>query len=188
MLNLTESISMVFNCFCAKTKEDEESKLDKKIYHVSKENRISVLPITPNFDIDNLYPITDHVELWNIFVVGIDKTYILSSVNDPHIRIVNSAELLNKKATGILTPDLTAFFDSVWDRTMIGGKQLQFYITWNGRLYFINTYPFLNGKHNVIGAILFMRAFDSMPETKYALIDGFNSNGPSTEETRQRPK
>ncbi len=171
MLNIFENFSVVFNCFW-KSKKQYEKELEKKIYHVSKQNKISVLPITPTFDIENLYPLTDHVELWNIFVVGNDKTYIMSQVKDPSISIPEADELLNRKENGILPDDLATFFDTIWDRTLLG-RQLQFYIVWNGRLYFINTYPFYNGKRSVIGAILFMRAFETMPESSLALIDGF---------------
>lgn len=184
MLNLFENFSIVFNCFWKSKKQQKELELEKKIYHVSKQNKISVLPITPTFDIENLYPLTDRVELWNIFVVGNDKTYIMSQVKDPTISIPEADELLNRKANGILPEDLATFFDTIWDRTLLG-RQLQFYIVWNGRLYFINTYPFFNGRRAVIGAILFMRAFETMPESCLALMDGFvEPKKKSTEENR----
>lgn len=186
MLNLFENFSIVFNCFW-KSKKQKELELEKKIYHVSKQHKISVLPITPTFDIENLYPLTDRVELWNIFVIGNDKTYIMSQVKDPTIVIPEAEDLLNRKANGILPDDLAIFFDSIWDRTLLG-RQLQFYIVWNGRLYFINTYPFFNGKRAVIGAILFMRAFETMPESSLALIDGFvEPKKKSTEQHRGVP-
>lgn len=159
-MSVFENFNLTFNCF-GKEKHDDKA-LAKNLYYVSKQHKISVLPITPTFDIENLYPLTDGVGLWNIFVVGNDKTYILSQVNDPSISIPEAQHLLNRKANGVLPDDLTSFFDSVWDRTL-GGRQLQFYMVWNGKLYFINSYPFFNGKRVVIGATLFMRAFDSMP-------------------------
>jgi hypothetical protein len=145
--------------------------LDRKIYQVSREYKISILPITPQFDIDNLYPLTDHVELWNIFVVGNDKTYILANINDLHIHIPNHNGLHNQKGEDILPSELVKVFDTLWDRTL-SGRQLQFYMVWNGKLYFMNTYPFFNGAKVVIGAILFMRAFETMPETRFATYDG----------------
>jgi hypothetical protein len=169
--------------FCtgkSKTKYDDDD-LDKKIYDVSREYKISILPITPNFDIDNLYPLTDHVELWNIFIVGNDKTYILANVNDPHIHIPNHSSLKNNQGQTILPQELVMVFDSIWSKTL-QGKQLQFYMVWNSKLYFINTYPFFNGKATVIGAILFMRAFETMPETKFTAFEGNLS--PSKENER----
>lgn len=149
---------------------DEE--LDKRIYHVSREYKISILPITPNFDIDNLYPLTDHVELWNTFVVGNDKTYILACVNDPHIVIPRVGDLPNNQGKNMLPEELYIVFDTLWTKTL-KGKQLQFYMVWNSKLYFMNTYPFFNGKGKVIGAILFMRAFDTMPETRFTTLEGY---------------
>jgi hypothetical protein len=173
MLNFNVFENIDFNCFCfaRRKKSRGEEDLDRKIYDVSREYKISILPIIPNFDIDNLYPLTDHVELWNIFIVGNDKTYILASVNDPHIVIPNS-NLTNHQAKNILPDELVKLLDGIWDKTL-GGKQLQFYMVWNGKLYFINTYPFFNGKDKVIGAILFMRTFESMPETKFTTLDGY---------------
>lgn len=163
LFTFLETINLNFNCFRPDAKNASDD-MDKKLYHVSKEHKISILPIMPTFDLENLYPITDGVGVWNIFVVGNDKTYVLSQVNDPSVYVPEAPDLLNRKAMGILPADLTEFFDTVWDRTLTG-VQLQFYMTWNGRLYFINTYPFFNGKKVVIGAIMFMRAFDSLPES-----------------------
>lgn len=183
MFSLLESFNLVCNCFW-KSKSQKEVELEKQIYQVSKQHKISVLPITPTFDIENLYPLTDRVELWNIFVIGNDKTYIMTQVKDPNITIPEAKDLLNRKANGILPDDLSQFFDTIRDRTLLG-RQLQFYIVWNGRLYFINTYPFFNGKRKVIGAILFMRAFETMPESSLTIIDGFVApQKKSTEENR----
>lgn len=169
MFSFLNTLKMVFNCYCG-GKRPYDDPLDRQIYHVSRENKISILPITPNFDIENLYPLTDKVELWNTFVVGNDKTYILTSVNDPFIDIVNVDRLVNHRAKGIIPDDLLGFFDTVWDSTLVG-KQLQFYMVWNSRLYFVNTYPFFNGKGKVIGAILFMRMFETMPDAKFQISE-----------------
>jgi hypothetical protein len=145
---------------------------DIDIYNVSREYKISILPIFPYFEIDNLYPLTDHVELWNIFIVGNDKTYILANINDPHIKIPNAKNLANKQGESMIPTELHILFDSIWNKTLSGTK-LQFYMVWSGKLYFINTYPFRNGKDKIIGAIMFMRAFDTMPETRFTSLDGY---------------
>ena len=173
--NLFENIELVFNCFGKPKKKGltKEEDLDRNIYKVSREYKISILPITPNFDIDNLYPLTDHVELWNIFIVGNDKTYILANINDQHIMIPQAHQLPNKQGQSILPSELVMVFDSIWTKTLLG-KQLQFYMVWNSKLYFVNTYPFFNGRRKVIGAILFMRGFETMPETKFTTsLDGY---------------
>jgi hypothetical protein len=160
----------MFNCFKPVTLLDEKQ-LDTNIYAASRKFKISILPINNHFDIENLYPLTDHVELWNIFIVGNDKTYILASVKDPCITIPGADDLLNHRGNNRLPVELNEFFNTIWDKTL-NGKQLQFYMVWSGRLYFINTYPFLNGKGKVIGAALFMRAFETMPEMHIATLDG----------------
>jgi hypothetical protein len=169
--NLFENID--FNCFWFsskakgnKSKNNKDCDLEKKIFDVSKEYNISILPIQNNVEIENLYPPTDHVELWNTFIVGCDKTYILANVNDDHIRIPHLDLLPNRKGLNLLPDELSNVFDKIWDKTLTNTK-LQFYMTWNGKLYFINTYPFLNGKQKVIGATLFMRAFEKMPEAHF---------------------
>lgn len=143
--------------------------LDRNIYNISRKYKVSILPITPNFDIENLYPLIDHVELWNIFIVGNDKTYLLANIIDPHMKIPRVSP---SKAASILPKDLENILDSIWTKTL-SGKQLQFYMVWSSRLYFLSTYPFLNGKSKVSGAILFMRAFENMPKRRFATtVDG----------------
>ena len=164
MLNLNVFENIVLKCACF-GKHENENDIDRNIYKISREYKISILPITPNFDIDNLYLLTDHVELWNIFVIGNDKTYILANVNDPHIKLPEAENLPNKKGQMILPSELIMVFDSIWTKTLLG-KQLQFYMVWNTKLYFVNTYPFFNGKNVVIGAILFMRGFNNIPDNK----------------------
>ena len=202
--NLFENINLKFSCFgCCGKKTDEEIEdethitmrskdlrkesyeLDKHIYKVTREYKISILPITADFDIENLYPLTDHVELWNIFIVGNDKTYILANVNDPHILIPNISALPNKQAQNILPDELINVFNSIWSKTLTG-KQLQFYMVWNGKLYFVNTYPFFNGKDIVIGAIMFMRAFEKTIEPKFVTTLDGTSIPPRVSEDTER--
>jgi hypothetical protein len=163
--NLFENIDLHFKCFRGSNTRENS---DQKLYDVSRKYKISILPITTTYDIENLYPITDHVELWNIFIIGNDKTYILAKVSDPHIQIPNYEQLPNKQGKNIIPDELIKVFDSVWDSTL-SGAQLQFYLVWNSKLYFMNTYPFLNDKKKVIGAIMFMRAFMSMPPDMHSI-------------------
>jgi hypothetical protein len=202
--NLFETITLKFSCFgCCGKKTDEEIEdethiatrgkdirkesyeLDKNIYKVTREYKISILPITADFDIENLYPLTDHVELWNIFIVGNDKTYILANVNDPHILIPNINTLPNKQAQNILPDELITVFNGIWSKTLTG-KQLQFYMVWNSKLYFVNTYPFFNGKDIVIGAIMFMRAFEKTIEPKFVTTLEGTSVPPRISEDTER--
>jgi hypothetical protein len=141
-----------------------DQELDRRLYEVSKKYKIAVLPIQENYDLDNLYPITDKVELWTILVVGNDKTYIHVSNPDPFRTIPNlNSSVLNKKADNLLPEEFKAFLDPLWDKTLIG-NQLQFYMVVDGRIFFVNTYPFYNQSSKVIGAILFMRKFDTITD------------------------
>jgi hypothetical protein len=161
--NLFENIDFHFKCFRGSSfRRKPKKKLDKRLHEVDFQSKISILPLTANYDIENMYPITGNVELWNIFIVGNDKRYILANVNDPQTTIPNHDQLLNKQGTNILPDELTKVFDGVWDSTLTG-EQLQFYMVWDSKLYLINTYPFLNEKKKVIGAIMFMRAFMNIP-------------------------
>lgn len=167
--NLFEKLELTFQCFGKpKTKElnkKSEDELHKNIYNVSPEYKVSILPIQAHFDIENLYPTTDQVHTWNIFVVGSDKTYILANINDEHISIPNAGQLPNHQGPVMLPNELVIVFDNIWTQTLTGRK-LQFYMVWNGKLYLINTYPFSNNKNKVIGAIMFMRGFDTVPESR----------------------
>lgn len=167
--NLFENLNLNFECFCTpKTKDDSQKNLNKLIFSSSKKFNISILPISPNYNIENLSPTSATAHLWNIFIIGNDKTYILASVKDNFNEIPNSQQLINKKGVNILQEDLYEFFETIWDETL-KNKQLQFYMVWCGKLYFINTYPLFNGVKKIIGAILFMRLFETMPITNYTI-------------------
>jgi hypothetical protein len=157
-VNLVKNLKLKFACFSDEIEEVEEDVRPSQ-YNQSSKN-LSIIPVSDTYHIDNLYPITDHVEFWNIFVVGNDKTYILANVKDPHIFLPHVEKLTNDRGNRILPPALMKMFDNIWTKTLTGVK-LQFYLLWGGKLFFVNTYPFLNGNQLVIGAIMFMRAFDN---------------------------
>lgn len=160
-----------------KRKPSYSEPLDKRIYQVSREHKISILPIVASYDIENLYPLTDQVHLWNTFVVGNDTTYILANICDSAVaqgEYIDQGTLLNKKGNGIIPTDLSQFMDAVWDKTL-SGKQMQFFMVWNARLFFTNTYPLFNGSSKVIGAVMFMRSFDSLPQGQGQPAFEFNS-------------
>lgn len=127
------------------------------MFKVGKYN-VSILPVESNFQITNLMPLTNHVELWNVFVVGNDKSYILAHVNDPYTSLPLAGNLPNRTGDAGLPSEVVLLFDVIWTKTL-AGKQLQFFMSWNGRLYLVNTYPLANGRQATIGAVMFMRAF-----------------------------
>ena len=96
--------------------------------------------------------------MWNIFIIGNDKVYILASINDFE-GFPDTKGILNTNASLVLPDTLKEFFDPVWDKTLMG-RQLQFYMIFFGRTYFVNTYPFYNEDKLIIGAIMFVRSFE----------------------------
>ncbi len=174
MLNINLLESLTLKCSCMKKpktkgEDKEENDVDSKIYDVISKYNVSILQMPHNHEITNLYPNNGDVTLWNIFVIGSDKTYILADVRDPDSKIPNSNRLLNHQGINIIPDDLFKILDSIWDKTLLG-KQLQFYMVWNDKLYFVNTYPFFNKRNYVIGAIMFMRKFESN-QYKFTSID-----------------
>lgn len=185
--NIFENIDIICKCFGLEDKKiKRKSHSSKFIEDIVSDSKISILPISPNFDIDNLYPITNHVQLWNIFVVGSDKTYIMANIKDQHIKFNKSDDLLNRKGSNILPEELNEMFDSIWERTLKGNR-LQFYMVICGKLYFINTYPFINDKQKINGGIMFMRSFDIMPPVESDNIS-INDNRISLDKKEQSPR
>ncbi len=149
-------------CFSVKKKLKTKAVMES-LYRVSQKYKLSILPISSEYELENLYPITDRVHEWNTMIVGNDKTYILSHVGDNKLEVPkNDLEDIVNTNGSKLPEELFLFFDSVWDYTL-QGTQLQFYIVLNGKLYLINTYCLRNKSNKVIGGTLFMRNFDTLP-------------------------
>jgi hypothetical protein len=166
MFKFIDSMSFVFNCFCSQKleekneKENENDIFAKNMYDLSAKHNISILPIQNNFELENLYPKSNHVQDWITFVIGKDKTYILANTGSNVFG--NSRQLVNHKASGFLPNSLEEFLDPIWERTL-SGSDMQFFMLYDGKTYFVNTYSFKNKSNNVIGASMFMRLFDTLP-------------------------
>lgn len=167
MLAHTLSYFSRFLCLIHPKAFEPRDDIDRRIYSVSREHKISILPVLPNLDIDSYYPLTDHPELWNVFVVASDRSYVTTNINDAHLK---SPTITNTNS--ILPTELQTLFDSIWTKTL-SGRSLQFYMVWNGKLFFASTCPFYNGKRKITGAIMFLRSFESMPETRFTSLDGY---------------
>ena len=163
MLNFNLFETLNVSCLCRKKgatvgdDEEDEGDLHSSLYRMARDYKISVLPVDSAFELSNLFPLTNHVERWNIMIVGKTKEYILASIKDPHTRIPSS-NMANRRGEEALPGELVQLFDALWTKTL-SGKQLQFFLVWNSKLYLVNTYPLRNGAAVVIGAIMFMRAF-----------------------------
>lgn len=154
----------VINCFFGNRKQRERKlenqKFQSKIERIGAKYNICVLPVMAEFEIENLYPVTDQVHKWNILIVGKDKTYIHANIYD--LDIPEAENLPNHKGANVLGLELNEFFDPVFDKTL-DGKKLQMLIVWRKNTYLVNTYPLTNQRNGVVGAIMFIRAYDLMP-------------------------
>lgn len=180
--------NFTLNCFgCKKTSDEEkrkknverqkqqqyESEIDNlnDVFHNSKYD-IVILPIDPNvYSIQNLFPYWNHVQTWDIFIVGCDKTYILAQINSFETASDLSSSLPNNKGYGRMDTEFYDFLEPVWDRTLSGVK-LQLFMQMREKTYLINTFPLTNTENKVIGGVLFMRDFNfnyMMPDENVAV-------------------
>jgi hypothetical protein len=164
MLKFIDNLSFVFNCFCGKQDDDMPQNKDDKefmntMFTSSSQNNVVILPVRSSFELENLYPKHNHVDKWSTFIVGKDKTYIMAQSND---FLTNN--LVNHKGTGILPNAVEQFLDPIWDRTL-EGNQVQLFMLYDNKTYLLNSYTIKNNIEQIIGAILFMRRVDSLPNT-----------------------
>jgi hypothetical protein len=165
MLKIIDSISFVFNCFCAKADEGPSKAIDdnefmNSIVNSGSQHKIYVLPIQNDFELDDLYPTENHVDKWSTFIIGKDKTYILASSSNLKMGDL----LVNHKGTGILPNTIEKFLDPIWDRTL-EGNQVQIFMIYDSKTYLLNSYSLKNYTGQIIGACMFMRLVDSLPNT-----------------------
>jgi hypothetical protein len=165
MLKIVDSMSFVFNCFCTKVDEVQNKAKDENdfmnsIVNSGSQHKIYVLPIQNDFELEDLYPTENHVDKWSTFIIGKDKTYILA--NSSHLKIADL--LVNHKGTGILPNTIEKFLDPIWDRTL-DGNQVQLFMIYDSNTYLLNSYSFKNNANEIIGACMFMRLVDSLPNT-----------------------
>lgn len=169
MAVLTFLENCIVNCFfpscCKKDENANEEKIQErfqqKLKSVGAKYNIAILPVISDYEIDNLYPVTDQVHKWNILIVGSDKTYIHASIYD--LDIPETDNLVNNRGATVLCHELNEFFDPIFDNTL-SGRKLQFLIIWRKTTYLVNTYPLENQSSKVVGAIMFVRAYELLPK------------------------
>lgn len=170
--NLFESITC--NFFCNNEKRKNKKKKYDNLYEISEKLKISIIPTPDDLDIDNLYPIKNHVIHWNTFIIGKDKKYILSNIgNEKCLESslnINAKDIVDTFGDDKFPTEFYKFMDHVWD-IVLTNKQVQLYIVMSGSTYLINSYPIVNKKGNVIGGILFMRDFDNMDKYSNVTIN-----------------
>ena len=120
---------------------------------------INIIPLDSDiFRPENLYPPWNHVELWNAFVIGNDKTYILASVRSLAVPEGMSEDVLNRVGSSVMDAQLVRFLDPIWDKTL-KGSSLQFFVEIQLQKFIVQSFP-LKRNARVLGAILFMYPFN----------------------------
>jgi hypothetical protein len=96
----------------------------------------------------------DQVASWNVFIVGNDKTYILSKTT--HFdKDMNNNILNNKKYQG-MDVKFFNFLDKIWNVTL-RGENIQVFVYAKKTLFLLNSYSFKNQSKQIIGAVCFLR-------------------------------
>jgi len=149
----------IINCNCffpSRAKTRRQNELDRQLKDNNGKYDIHLIKVDENFSITNLYPITDEVHKWSIFIIGNDKTYIHASIGE--FKFPHADNLMNKRGTNILPNELNEIFEPLWIKTL-NGDQVQMYMIVSQKLYLVNTYPLFNANRQVIGAVMFIRPF-----------------------------
>lgn len=163
LISLIENLNVIFKCVLPNRTKAVEEKIRKDTQQIES---IVILHIKDNIDLDNIFPITNHVALWNSFVVGKNFEYVLVSVNDELKDMIVKDKLLNNTGENILPKDLNDFFEYLWKTTINDGINLQLYMLYANSVYLVNTYSLKNAKNVIIGAVAFMRMVKNMPIAK----------------------
>jgi hypothetical protein len=161
-----ETIALTFNCFCGKQSEEDSKEKMKDLLSLNRKYNITILPVIDDFVFENLYPKSHKVQCWNVFVVGSDKTFIVSNNFDFDI----VGDITSTRGETIPSQELQEFFDEIFEKTLLG-IDLQFLIILCNKTYVVNTYYLSNQNKKVIGAVAFIRLFDLMPKIKDTLIN-----------------
>ena len=151
-------------CICFINKEKRKRQKTKEFYeekliNLQKENNIKVLPFLTFLPLTDIFPATNHVADWSVYIIGKNKRLVVSQDNLQLSDVV----MLNKKYDAVLDGKNGEFFDTVFDM-IVNGHETQFILVYQDRLYFANTYSFKNENGSVIGGILFIRLYSSMTE------------------------
>ena len=122
-------------------------------------NNVIVLPTRQGVILDNIYPINNHCEFFNILIIGSDKNYLFHRLYD--LSFPGSEKLTNSKYVEKMPSSLRNILESIWDKTL-GGKILHFYMIYKGKTYLTNAFPLQNEQNKSVGAIAFIRNVETI--------------------------
>ena len=149
------------NCFTSEKQNKEKQKqfYEEKLINLQKENQVKVLPFLSFLPLTDIFPATNHVAEWSVYIIGKNKRLVVSQDNLQ----LSDVDMLNKKYDAVLDGKNGEFFDTVFDM-IVNGHESQFILVYHDKMYFANTYSFKNENGSVIGGILFIRLYSSMTE------------------------
>jgi hypothetical protein len=148
-------------CFVSEKKQKQKNKdfYEKRLMSLQKDNEVKVLPFLSFLPLNDIFPRTNHVAEWSVYIIGKNKRLVVSQDNLQ----LSDVDMLNKKYDSVLEGKNGEFFDTVFDM-IVNGHESQFILVYQDRMYFANTYSFRNENKEVIGGILFIRLYSSMTE------------------------
>lgn len=162
LMNIIENINLTFNCFAGSRGHIAK----KKIIDKAKEFNIILLPIEKHIQLDDIFPKENHVEEWNIFIIGKSKNYILANIKSLGLDEDLRDKIVNTKGLHALPEELVTFLDSVWEETL-KGTSMQFFIIVKSVTYLCNSFPLQTTAKNSIGALLFVRKMNSVNSDEF---------------------
>jgi hypothetical protein len=154
---LAERLKIPVTCFCTRVKDD-----------VSNESMPSVSLMTADLSLrlSNLTPNTDNVKAWNIFVIGRDGHYLLTSMplGSPWRKLF-TVDVLDTNGNK-LEPAVKKFMDEIWN-SVRDSTQAMLYATLGDDIFFMNVHVIQSIENEVIGAVAFARPLaDILKEMK----------------------
>lgn len=156
LASVLENLNFTCNCFWPNKSKNPYEYIQNQYYKKNDiEDDIHILPTNEHLHLTNLYPSTNATERWSVLCVGSDMTYIKVSLGD--FKLKNMENLTNKKGGNIISKEVNAIFEPIWNSTL-KGQRLQFFMLVNGYTYLVNTFP-LENIDRVIGAIMFIRNY-----------------------------
>jgi hypothetical protein len=130
-------------------------------------HNVIVLPTRQGTIIDNIFPINNHVEHFNILIIGSDRNYIFTRLQD--FTFPGSDQLVNNKYSDKMPAGFRQILDNIWDATL-EGKILHFYMIYKGKTYITQTFPLQNRASKVVGALALIRNVETLRSSEDARI------------------
>lgn len=148
------------NCMCFFNKTRKQRVFyEKRLLSIQNTIDIKILPFTSFLPLTDIFPKNNHVAEWSVYVIGKNKRLVVAQDNLE----LSEESMLAKKYDNVINEKNGIFFDTVFEM-IISGHESQFLMVVKEKLYFANTYSFLNEDKKAIGGILFVRLYSSMSE------------------------